>query len=165
MSNNIKKARIEAGLTQDELAAKLGTTRQNISLYENGKTEPKLSMWQKLAEILDVSPFYLQGADASTELNRVAKAFNISSIDTKEAEQYANENDINISDAILEMTASRAVEKIESSSKISPDLIKTFGLFIYSMDALQKLLPESDELIELFARTRTRLVLELANIS
>lgn len=61
VANNIKKARISAGLTQDELAAKLGTTRQNISLYENAKTEPKLLVWQKMASALHTSVAYLQG--------------------------------------------------------------------------------------------------------
>ncbi len=165
MANNIKKARINAGLTQDELAAKLGTTRQNISLYENGKTEPKLSMWQKLAEALSVSSFYLQGADVSAELGRVAKAFNISSVEKKEAERFAKEKNIDISDAILQMMATRAVKKIESSSKISADLLQSFEVFMYSMDSLEKLLPASEELIQLFSTTRTRLVIELAHMS
>ncbi len=36
----IRKARIEKGLTQEELADKVGYTKQTISNWENGKSTP-----------------------------------------------------------------------------------------------------------------------------
>lgn len=38
---NIRKARIAAGLTQVQLAGILGTTQQAIAAWENGLTTPK----------------------------------------------------------------------------------------------------------------------------
>jgi putative transcriptional regulator len=40
----VKKARIEAGLTQLQLAENTGVTRQTISLIEKGKYNPTLKL-------------------------------------------------------------------------------------------------------------------------
>lgn len=55
IKSTIKKLRIEKGLTQDELAEKLNVTRQAVSNWENGKTQPDIETLTKLAEIFDVS--------------------------------------------------------------------------------------------------------------
>ena len=39
---NIKRLRQQASLTQDQLAEKLFVTRQTVSLWENGKTQPDI---------------------------------------------------------------------------------------------------------------------------
>ncbi|MCC8101443.1 MAG: helix-turn-helix domain-containing protein [Clostridiales bacterium] len=51
----IKKARKTAGLTQKQLAAKLGTSQQNIAQYESGKRNPKQETLREIADILNVS--------------------------------------------------------------------------------------------------------------
>ena len=50
-------------ITQAELADAVGVTAQTISLYETGKREPKLRMWEKLATVLIVSVPFLQGIE------------------------------------------------------------------------------------------------------
>ena len=40
LSDNIRNYRKENKLSQDELAEKLGVSRQSISLWENGQTQP-----------------------------------------------------------------------------------------------------------------------------
>lgn len=40
----MKIARIQAGLTQQQLAEKIGVTRQTISLIEKGKYNPTLKL-------------------------------------------------------------------------------------------------------------------------
>ena len=42
-------------LTQEELAEKLSVTRQAISNYETGKTQPDIETLNKIASILEVS--------------------------------------------------------------------------------------------------------------
>ena len=42
LSQNIRKYREQKSMSQEELAQKLYVTRQTISNYENGKTEPDL---------------------------------------------------------------------------------------------------------------------------
>ncbi|MEH7238043.1 helix-turn-helix transcriptional regulator [Bacillus sp. JJ1562] len=44
MENKVKIARIQAGLTQQQLAEKIGVTRQTISLIEKGKYNPTLKL-------------------------------------------------------------------------------------------------------------------------
>lgn len=62
----IKQLRQEMGMTQVELAEKLGLSKQILSLYEAGKRSPKIAQVQKFAEILNVSADYLLG-DSSEE--------------------------------------------------------------------------------------------------
>lgn len=61
MQNNILKARKDKGLSQADLAKRIGVTRQSISLYENNSREPKIDTWQKLSNVLGVSMPYLMG--------------------------------------------------------------------------------------------------------
>ncbi|MBF4694397.1 helix-turn-helix transcriptional regulator [Fusibacter ferrireducens] len=52
MKNNIKKLRKEVGLRQEDLAEKLGVTRQTIIAIENDKYDPTLSLAFNLATFL-----------------------------------------------------------------------------------------------------------------
>ena len=53
ISQNIKRQRIQKGLSQEELAQKLFVTRQTVSNYETGKSNPDLDTLTKLSEILE----------------------------------------------------------------------------------------------------------------
>lgn len=55
VSENIKKFRAIKNLTQEELADKLCVTRQAVSNWENGKTEPDIDTLNKIASVLEVS--------------------------------------------------------------------------------------------------------------
>jgi DNA-binding XRE family transcriptional regulator len=46
----VRKARIRAGLTQDELAHRAGTTRFYISRFENNKSDIELSTFKRIIE-------------------------------------------------------------------------------------------------------------------
>lgn len=59
--NRLKEFRKEQGLTLDDIENITGIKRGTFNNYENGKTEPKLDTWQKLAEALNVTPQYLVG--------------------------------------------------------------------------------------------------------
>lgn len=54
-AKNIKAARLGTKLTQDELAEKISVTRQAVSNWENGKTEPDIDTLTKLAEVTNVT--------------------------------------------------------------------------------------------------------------
>ena len=49
IGESIKQARLAAGLTQEELANKLNTTKSAISRYEQGKREPSLAILARIA--------------------------------------------------------------------------------------------------------------------
>lgn len=48
----LKEARKAAGLTQVELAEKIGCTQKDVSRWENGKHDPTLEIAEKLARAL-----------------------------------------------------------------------------------------------------------------
>jgi transcriptional regulator with XRE-family HTH domain len=53
-ARHLRSLRQQAGLTQQELAEKLHVTRQAVSNWENGKTQPDIQMLQTLAAQLEV---------------------------------------------------------------------------------------------------------------
>ena len=59
----LKQLRKERSLSQDELAALLGTTKQVISRYENGQRMPRLSVVADYARKLGVPLSLLSGED------------------------------------------------------------------------------------------------------
>lgn len=67
-SNRIKELRLKQKKTQKDVANFLGITEQALSFYERGKREPKLEMWQKLADYFDVPIPYLQGLGVSRDV-------------------------------------------------------------------------------------------------
>ena len=55
MKLRIKEYREEFGLTQGELAEKIGNVQRNISNWENGKSEPDCESIVKLAQFFEIS--------------------------------------------------------------------------------------------------------------
>lgn len=55
VSNEIQKARRDAGLTQEELADKIGVTRQTIIAMEKGNYTPSVLLALKLAKLFKTS--------------------------------------------------------------------------------------------------------------
>ena len=52
---NIKQLRLLRNLTQEDVAQKIGLTRQAISSYESGRTQPSVDLLMKFAEIYEVT--------------------------------------------------------------------------------------------------------------
>ena len=64
IGENIRRAREKAGLTQDELAQKLGyKTRSSIAKIENGTNDIPQSKIAKIAEALNTTPSVIMGWD------------------------------------------------------------------------------------------------------
>ncbi|UOE96047.1 helix-turn-helix transcriptional regulator [Alkalihalobacillus sp. LMS39] len=57
----LKQRRQVKGLNQEEMAYKLGITRQGYGHYETGRNEPDAKTIKKIAEILDCTTDYLYG--------------------------------------------------------------------------------------------------------
>ncbi|WP_318036625.1 helix-turn-helix transcriptional regulator [Dethiobacter alkaliphilus] len=55
MKNSVKPSRIEKQLTQEELAEKVGVTRQTIGLIEKEKYNPTIALGLKLSKVLNKS--------------------------------------------------------------------------------------------------------------
>lgn len=54
MAISMKAARVNAGLTQEQLAEKLGVSPVTIWKWEHGQSEPKFSQFKKLCEAVDI---------------------------------------------------------------------------------------------------------------
>ena len=66
MENRLKEIRQKNSLTLEKMGEKVGIAKNTLSRYESGKREPKLEVWQKLADFFNVSVPYLQGLDEHT---------------------------------------------------------------------------------------------------
>ena len=73
-SNNLIKYRKIKGYTQDDLAEKMGVSRQSVSKWENGESMPEVSKIVKIADYLEVSMDELFGREkiVKTEQNVVS---------------------------------------------------------------------------------------------
>lgn len=68
-ASNIRKLMEERSITQDELAKKVGKTRQTVSQYVNGVSEPGYDTLIKIARFFDVTVDYLLGLTSVIEDN------------------------------------------------------------------------------------------------
>ena len=55
LCENIRRLRRAAGLSQEELAGRLGVSRQSVSLWEQGETNPTVENIYAMADVLEVS--------------------------------------------------------------------------------------------------------------
>ncbi|MEN0650617.1 helix-turn-helix transcriptional regulator [Caldifermentibacillus hisashii] len=67
-SERLRYARKRKKLTQEQLAAKVSTTKGTISNYENGYSSPSNEMLIDLAEALEVTTDFLLGNDTKEKL-------------------------------------------------------------------------------------------------
>lgn len=58
-SEKLKKSRIKAKLSQEEVAEKINTSRSNISKYETGNLEPNITTLRELCKLYKVSADYI----------------------------------------------------------------------------------------------------------
>ena len=69
LAEKIKTIREQFGITQSELARKLGLTRSSINGWEMGLSVPSTQYIVELAKLFNVSTDYLLGVDGGKTLN------------------------------------------------------------------------------------------------
>lgn len=70
MKDTLESLRIQKGLTQTELAKKLGTTTGSVGSWERGEFAPRPKRVPQLAEILGVEPKEIFLILKTTELDK-----------------------------------------------------------------------------------------------
>ena len=70
LADRIRESRVQAGLTQERLAALLETASGTVSRWERGESEPRGSTLQALANQLHVSPNWLRTGKGTREPQR-----------------------------------------------------------------------------------------------
>lgn len=73
IGKNVQRVRIERGLTQLELAGRIGRWHTFVGQIEAGKRQPSLATLMKLATALDVSTEELLRSDAIEVAESVAE--------------------------------------------------------------------------------------------
>lgn len=85
----IKDSRKKAGLTQEELAAKIGVKGPSVVYWESDKNQPRGKNLIKLCKILNLTPEKIYGPDFRSEAENqaflVSEAFLRSSPEVQEA--------------------------------------------------------------------------------
>lgn len=71
---NLRKARLAAGLTQTELAKRTGVTERSIYNYEKNSRAPKIDVAERFAQVLEVSAESLLEMEAVAPREGAAKA-------------------------------------------------------------------------------------------
>ena len=66
-ASRLRQAREQSGLTQQDLAEKLGVTKSAIGNYENGVSSPKWDILLKIFDVLKVEPNFLYQDSFSLE--------------------------------------------------------------------------------------------------
>ncbi len=63
LHERIKQLRTDRGLSQVELAQKLGVSKQSVSNWENDNIQPSIEMLLKISHVFSVSTDFLLGED------------------------------------------------------------------------------------------------------
>ncbi|MGN0487957.1 MAG: helix-turn-helix domain-containing protein [Ruminococcus sp.] len=72
--NRITKLRKEKGISQIALAMELNVSQKTISAYENGKSEPSISMLKHMAEVFNTSVDYIINyTNIRTPIDKIAE--------------------------------------------------------------------------------------------
>lgn len=143
--NRIKELRKNKGLSQSQLANKVGISNQVISFYENNKREPKIETWQALANFFDVSVPYLQGIDDKPNTG-YSKEYIYKCLDDAYKEKWKDPTG-----QIMGGTFDRTVDtylklnKIKKPSKISLDFWRDNFSFIFDNFNINRLLTTKDK--------------------
>ncbi|MBM6738823.1 helix-turn-helix domain-containing protein [Faecalicatena fissicatena] len=75
IGRNIREQRMKKGLSQEELAARLYVTRQTISNYETGRSNPDVEMLTRLAEALDTDiQLFIYGEPKKRNVKEIRRA-------------------------------------------------------------------------------------------
>ena len=143
--NRIKELRKKVGLSQAQLANKIGISNQIISFYENNKREPKIETWQALANFFDVTVPYLQGIDDKPNTG-YSKDYIYKQLDDAYKEKWKDPTGQIMGggfDKTVDVYLKQA--KIKKPSKIDKTFWKTNFNFLFDNPNIKRLLTTKDK--------------------
>ena len=116
--DRLKESRIKAGLTQEQLAEKLGVAKSTLSGYESGNREPTVATISKALEILNIDANYLYQDETKTltELvislddKELLKKYHLLDPHGKEMVDFTLEKEYERSKALAEQAANNIVQ-------------------------------------------------------
>lgn len=87
MIKNLKKLRLESGISQQKLADIIGISQQSVNKYENHNIEPDIATLILLANHFNTSVDYLIG---NTDINHIIENVETYDLNTDEADLVNN---------------------------------------------------------------------------
>lgn len=119
----IKQARIDSGLTQAELAAKMGKTKSLISKVENGLDNMTSDKIAEYAAALNVTPAYLMGWESLEDMNKIIsrKAANIADLFAPALKQMQDSEAIKELISVLQSCNEAQIKSITKMLKAMKD--------------------------------------------
>lgn len=129
IGQRIQRLRKSAGLTQEELAEKLGITPQAVSKWENDVSAPDIGVLSELADILGVSCDTLLGKEPQMKFVEATerKDFDKMVLKMKVRSAQGDNVDMNLPLSLISILASNGLGgelKIGKETKIDGDMLK-----------------------------------------
>lgn len=84
IGEKIRTVRKDAGLTQTQLAERMGTTQQAVYMYERGENSPRIDTVVKIAEALKVPVEYLLSTESDCTHHWVSVKVRLPELDEDE---------------------------------------------------------------------------------
>lgn len=131
LQKNIKAFRLQQGLTQAELAAKLGVDRSSVTQWETGVTTPRMKVITKLSTLFNTTPSVLisdsstliklpiSGSTATLPLRTLGKVH----AGVMDDDDACDDEEIQVPETVVQMHPSAFVLRVEGDcmNKIIPE--------------------------------------------
>lgn len=129
-SKNLKKIRLDKGLSQEAVADELNITRQGYANYEKGTSSPTLDSVEKIADALDVDMDYLLFKDKIDSLEDKKQEFERRLQRLELSTKY--NFDMNDEESYKKYLMIRAKENEEIKNEIIQEIHESLQAFNYS---------------------------------
>lgn len=129
-SKNLKKIRLDKGLSQEVVANELNITRQGYANYEKGTSSPTLDSVEKIADALDVDMDYLLFKDKIDSLEDKKLEFEKRLQRLELSSKY--NFDMNDEESYKKYLKIRAKENEEIKNEIIQEIHESLQAFNYS---------------------------------
>ena len=148
--NIFKRLRSSSGLTQAEMAEKLGISRSTIGMYETGAREPDFETLEKIADFFNVDTDFLLGrTDKITMLPETVGHYYLND-ETHQIAQELNENPELC--AIFRISGRKLIDNYGQLSDINKKKVINYS---DNLLAIQRMEEEQSHLIPEAAHDRT----------
>ena len=129
-SQRMKEYRTEAGLSQLEIAKKLGVNRTAYAHYETGNRQPGLSFLSDFSNLSGWSPSYLLGLSQYRTLDQEADAFQLTPEGASEAAAAAS---------LIRQTAKKLLDRYnKGEERIFSDYLEPLANVCNQVDNIQR---------------------------
>lgn len=123
-SDRLKEARIAIGLTQEQVADKLGVAKSTLAGYEKGNREPSIPTVQKIMEVLAVDANYLY---QDNSVPTIQNSLSLHEIDHLKKYRSLDDYGKKAVDALVDIEYERRSEPKEYIQLLPPIVIPSYG--------------------------------------